>query len=461
MFQLSPKERITKARVTLIRQHPFFGYLALRLKLVEKKLPECSGGLGVDFKGNLYFEPEKIKEWHEEELLGAVCHEILHIAGEHLFRKGKRDHFLWNIATDIKVNHILKTQGFKLPKNVIIFDEIFGRPVKDLTPEEIYDLIKMHNKARIQAQAPQMGQGNQNQGQGSYDSQDSQGSQGSNNQGASSQGGQSSQDSQGSEGSQDGSSGSEGQEIRETVIEGKVNGKPQKITIREIFDYHGYGEGKKSGKWREKWIKDIVDAHQYAKMQGKLPAGLEGIIDDLLHSPKIDWKSLLWRFIQKVIPQDYTWIRPSKKSWAIETYLPGVQRENIEIVIGLDTSGSISDEEYKEFLSEILGIAKSFENVRFTVMLCDAEIQKVLEDESDVNNLLEELRKRKGYGGTSFIPFFEWISENKPNIALLVVFTDGFGDFPNEEPHYPVIWVLTKEGITPSDVPFGEAIKLE
>ena len=456
MFNLTEREKIVKARVTLIRKHPFFGYLALRLKLVETKLPEYAGGLGVDFKGNLFYEPEKIKELSQEVLLGAVCHEILHIAGEHLFRKGKRDHFLWNIATDIKVNHILKTQGFTIPKKAVYFDEIFGKPVKDLTPEEIYDLIKMHNKARIQAQVPQIGQGQGDQGGGGSQRDDSQGV-------STPQGGsQDSQDSQGgdSQGSQ-GSSGSETQEAREIVIEGEANGKPQKIVIRELFDYHGYGEGKKSGKWKKKWVRDIVDAYQYAKMQGKLPAGLESFIDDLLHSPKIDWKSLLWRFIQKVIPQDYTWIRPSKKSWAIETYLPGVQRENIEIVIGLDTSGSISDEEYKDFLSEILGIAKSFENVRFTVMLCDAEIQKVLEDESDINSLLRELRKRKGYGGTDFRPFFRWISENKPNIALLLVFTDGFGDFPNEAPHYPVIWVLTKESINPRDVPFGDTIKLE
>jgi predicted metal-dependent peptidase len=241
------------------------------------------------------------------------------------------------------------------------------------------------------------------------------------------------------------------------------------------FDKHIYRDGKgKDGKKKgegagnvidipKDWKNILIDACTFARQRGNLPAGMERIVGKLLET-YIDWRGLLYRYITSQIPVDYTWARPSKKSYSLGYYLPAVERELIEIKCAVDTSGSIGQDELAEFISEISGIVKSFKNVDLTVIDCDAEVNGVHElKRASVGEIIEKVGKKlKGGGGTSHVPVFDWINKNAPNTKFVICFTDGCTLFPpKSEVKQPVLWVLGGSWRTDKDkIPYGEVIEL-
>lgn len=120
-----------------------------------------------------------------------------------------------------------------------------------------------------------------------------------------------------------------------------------------------------------------------------------------------------------------------------------------------NTSGSIGEEELREFMSELVGIAMSFNNIKITVIVCDCNVYDTFEiTNGDVSDI-----KLKGGGGTSHKPVYKWVRENKPHCKLLVNFTDGYTDFPSNE-SVKTLWILSKNSADENTIPFGEVIKL-
>ena len=188
-----------------------------------------------------------------------------------------------------------------------------------------------------------------------------------------------------------------------------------------------------------------------SKQMGKMPAGLERMIGNLLE-PKINWKALLYRYITNEIPCDMSYSRPSKRSESVGVYLPYVIKENIEIAIAIDSSGSIGTEEITEFMSEIMSISRSFGSINMTVIVCDAKVHDVFDIRNgfDTNDI-----KIRGGGGTDFRPVFSYLEENKPYTKLLIYLTDLMGEFPKST-NIKTLWVV-KSGY--EKTPFGEVIK--
>ncbi len=202
----------------------------------------------------------------------------------------------------------------------------------------------------------------------------------------------------------------------------------------------------------------VENAYKYSKQRGQLPHGIERYFDYLEES-KVDWKTLLRRYVIATIPKDYTYLRPNKKSQMYGVYLPGIKKENIiEVFFAVDTSGSISQDELDQFLAEVIGFAKTFPNNNFYVMSCDAQLYEP-QKFRNVNDLKRNLQISGG-GGTSFIPVFEYIQKNHPRAKLLVYFTDLYGDQDELNPpyHFRTLWVVTENhGQEP---PFGDVIYL-
>ena len=160
-------------------------------------------------------------------------------------------------------------------------------------------------------------------------------------------------------------------------------------------------------------------------------------------------------YITNEIPFDFTYARPSKKSISCGFYMPSTMRENIDVVVAVDTSGSISNKQFSQFISEIITMSKSFTYVRMTLIDCDCTIKGVYEFNGNIEEEIKKINFR-GYGGTDFRPVFKWIKDNKPQCKVLMYLTDGYGDFP-KEPNYTTIWVLTQD----YDVPFGQKVNLD
>jgi predicted metal-dependent peptidase len=227
------------------------------------------------------------------------------------------------------------------------------------------------------------------------------------------------------------------------------------------FDMHKTGEELSPGqkdKLEGEWKQAIASAATHAKMRGLLPVGVDSLIGDIL-DPKISWKQYLLKYVKSSLPYDITFSKPNKKFLSQGIILPGVVKENMDIVIALDTSGSISDTELQDFLTEMKGIARSHNNVKMTVIQADAEVQDVCDITSrSVGELLDF--KLKGRGGTSHKPVFKYIEENIVRCKLLVAFTDGYSDIQDlERPAYNVMWAVTKGGKS-EDMHFGEVIEL-
>lgn len=233
------------------------------------------------------------------------------------------------------------------------------------------------------------------------------------------------------------------------------NGLPNPMDCHFYDDGTGQGQGTSDdpfvqpGQEQLDAPKMIKDAASFAKGQGKMPAGMARLFKDLLE-PKMNWKDLLRKYIVSVMPQDWTYTRPSKRAGACGYYMPSLTKETVEIVVGVDSSGSISDSEYYQFLSEIYAMTRAVANLKATVIVCDAEIHDVVEINNTFNPAMDV--KGRGYGGTSCQPVFDWIhNEMQENIKLLIYLTDGYIDEPREtnyESGYPVLWIVTPRGAT-------------
>jgi len=178
---------------------------------------------------------------------------------------------------------------------------------------------------------------------------------------------------------------------------------------------------------------------------GKAPLGIERLIEDLVE-PQINWLEYLPQLIVRHMPYDYTYSRPSKKSIAAGYYLPSVLKSGIKGVVVIDTSGSMSMEDLRDGLSQIIGIFREVPNAELTIYSCDAMLYEAqtITSEYDLNTL-----QLKGGGGTDFRPMFQKIQEGGDDVDLLIYITDGYGEYPTPDminPNMTVIWVITRDG---------------
>jgi len=375
---MNAEERLRKARIQLNYTNPFFAYLTLHLKFKKlNTIPSCA----VDRDGNFYYNENFIEKLQDEEIKGVLCHEVLHLALEHFIRQTQRDKNIWNIATDIVVNNLLLLNDFFLPDGV-------------LKPENNEITIAFKKIKNIDKKCAEE----------IYD------------------------------------------EIY-TPLKKRID-EMKKLT-KKLLDKHIFaGKGKnlrrgdrKGKNGKKNWKKILVEASTMAKQRGKLPVGVERLIDNLLN-PKLNWKSLLHKYITSEIPFDYTWKRPHRKSVVIGIYQPSVKRELLNVTVAIDTSGSISEKELKSFLSEVISLAKSFSQIKMKFVTHDAEIQDVYEF---TNGNIKKIMNIKihGGGGTSHKPVFELAEKEKTK--LLICFTDAYSDIEEIQSNIKTIFVVSSD----------------
>jgi predicted metal-dependent peptidase len=220
----------------------------------------------------------------------------------------------------------------------------------------------------------------------------------------------------------------------------------------ELWGKDGDGQDEKDGNIEQDWREKIASAAMVARQKGKLPGGIQDLVQEILQ-PKLDWKAILRDMVTSVAKTDFRWNPPNKKHLHRGFVLPGVTGEEIRIAAAIDTSGSISEHNLAEFLGEIEGICQSYENYTLYLYAADAAIQAQWE----LHQMDQIPRKMPGRGGTDFCPVFEDLSDGRKEFSVLVYLTDLCGTFPQKAPNFPVIWVST----TSDKVPFGTVILLE
>ena len=328
-----------------------------------------------------YYNSEFVNNLPLKQLEFLVGHEVLHAVYDHMGRRGNRDPKLWNIADDYCVNWDLVEQRVGDKIPVALYDSKY----KGMSAEEVYDdLYENADKINID-------------------------------------------------------------ELMKRLLDEHLDGDEK----------DGDGEGNKEGNGRPRLsdaekkeirdeIKEAVLASAQASGAGNIPGGVKRMIKDLTE-PVMDWRELLQQQIESTIKSDFTWARPSRRAWHMDAVMPGMKPgEQIDVVIGIDTSGSITDQDLKVFLSEIQGIMEAYDEYRITVMGWDTEVHNVATFTSDN---LEDIASFEPGGGGGTDPHCVWnyLQENDIEPKKLIMFTDFcfFGWSPEEVEQYcDTVWII-------------------
>ncbi len=195
-----------------------------------------------------------------------------------------------------------------------------------------------------------------------------------------------------------------------------------------------------------------------AQSAGKLPSAIAELVERMRRS-KVDWRDVFNRFIGGDQPDDYTFRKPNKKVWYTQgIYTPSIDKIGVgDVVVAVDTSGSVSTAELQQFLGELNNITDDHKPRSVTVITCDADIKSVVRyEQGDIIDTIE----CNGRGGTRVEPVFRYIRENDLSVDNMVYLTDmGIWDFPDNTPDYPVLWVSTDPQC--NDAPFGETTRIQ
>lgn len=196
---------------------------------------------------------------------------------------------------------------------------------------------------------------------------------------------------------------------------------------------------------------EIAQAAQAAKAQGKMPAALAKIIADLI-DPGTPWHEILERYMTSFTRGDYTWSRPNRR-FADIAYLPstGKVAEMGEIVVQVDVSGSISQQELAHYNGHLSRIISQCNPERVHVLYVDTQVCKhqVFEQGEEVS-----LEFYSG-GGTDMEAGFDFIANEGIDPEVFVCLTDGYTDFNvAKAPSYPVLWCISSD----INAPYGENI---
>jgi predicted metal-dependent peptidase len=421
MSTVGVEQKLATARTKLILDRPFLGALVLRLPLVAAERKWCKT-TATDAR-KLYYNAEFIESLSLAETEFMLAHEALHCGLAHFARRENRVKWRWDIACDYAINPLLLGEGLTAP-----FGILYDRGFADMTAEEIYPYLDKK-------------MADQTIDQHVYDAEEDDGDQGE---------GKGDMPSKGDLSTADG-------EVTEkgggSEVKGKTGGRAESDS-----DAGGAKRPRPlSGQQREdlsvQWQQRLAGAAQQAIQAGKLSDSLARLVDHLLQ-PSLPWRMLLSRYLSYIARNDYNYMRPSNRRDGPAIY-PSLRSTEVNIVVVVDTSGSISTAEISEFLSEINAI-KGQLSARISLLACDAELAVdcpwIFEPWEEVS-LPEKLT---GGGGTSFIPAFEWLGQQDMQPDLLVYFTDAEGKFPEQEPAIDVLWLVKGK----NKVPFGARVQL-
>lgn len=214
----------------------------------------------------------------------------------------------------------------------------------------------------------------------------------------------------------------------------------------------GEGSPAEQSQQQAEWRVKVAQAAQAAKMMGKMSAGLQRLVDEVL-APKVDWRDVLNRFLVKAKTDQRSFARFNRRFLPQGIYLPSASGETMgELVFAVDCSGSIDQHTINQFAAEIANVKDDFSPACIHVLYFDSTVSHVesygTDDQLDI--------KPHGGGGTDFAPVFDKINELDIQPVAIVFLTDlccsSFGD----EPSCPVLWVTTDEGTAP----FGEIVSM-
>tara|TARA_A100001035_G_scaffold165538_1_gene131131 strand:- start:5472 stop:6755 length:1284 start_codon:yes stop_codon:yes gene_type:complete len=390
-------DKIIVARVGLLLRHPFFGNMATRLKI--QSCDDWCPTAATDGR-HLYYNTQFFNELTEKQIEFVIAHEILHCAFDHLTRREDRQPTLHNIACDYLVNNLLVREGIgeKVTQIPIIQDFKY----EGWSSEQVYDdLYENCEKINLSDLGELLDEHIDWEDDGS------------------------------DKGNKD---------------KGKTNGK-------------GKGKAPKYSKEELRKIKEEIKEGMMQAAQaagaGNVPGEIARMIKELTE-PKMNWREIIQQQIQSTIKNDYTFSRPSRKGWHVGAILPGMNfEETIDIAIGFDMSGSIGDDQGRDFLSEVKGIMDQYKDFKIKCWCFDTKVYNEQDFSQDSGEELVDY-KLMGGGGTEFMCNWQYMKDNDIQPKKFIMFTDGYpwGQW-GEEDYCETVFVIHGHHDKNFEAPFG------
>lgn len=378
--------------IKTIIDYPFYSMIVSGIPRVESK-KVAKFGIYLQSIPKLYYNPDYINESTLREAQGALVHEILHVLFFHTIRAKGKNPIIWNIASDMVINDRLDSS--LLSGDVITVakaNALFDMKMKcGLSAEEYYELLSKNEMVKERTRK-------------------------------------------------------KGNKIV-IIPEGDINhGRIIEIDEMETFE-NEYSTNIIENENITKGIlkKVIADAKKSA---GEIPSSIIKDIENIYSDPKIKWQIILRRFLngRGRVKYKKTHLRESRR---FEGVMGKRKMIGINVLLAVDTSGSITDEEFSSFMSELRNIQR-ISGANINVVECDDKINSSIPLERYTKR-----NKRRGFEGTDFDPVFRYA--DKCGYEFVVYFTDGFGKV-KEKINQNVLWILTPDGKAPSDT--GTAVNM-
>jgi predicted metal-dependent peptidase len=385
---INVQDKVARTTKTLIFTEPFYGLFLIGINKTYSEQIPTAGVSKHNIGIQLTINPEFYNDLSEDHRYGLIKHELLHIEFGHLLlRDLYSNHKLFNIAADLEINqYILES---KLPTGGLLLSSFpeLDLPTKAGT-KKYYELLE------------------QAQEDGSCPSLD--------------------------------------------ALMNKMDGESEYChSTWNEFDNLSEPDKKLLQKQVEHQLKE--SAEQTVKKCGSIPGEMSDIISRLLHiePAKFDWKGYLRRFVgNSSIVYTKKLRRKYNKRYAAN---PGLKiKFKNHILVGVDTSGSVNNEELKEFFSELTHMHKTGHKI--SVAQCDTSLRTI-----------EEFQPKKdweihGRGGTSFQPVIDHYNEKKGVYTALIYLTDGEAYAPENCPKN-ALWVHSSHCSINEELP-GQKIQL-
>ncbi|MEO0206251.1 MAG: VWA-like domain-containing protein [candidate division WOR-3 bacterium] len=482
---------LTKTRTTLLKEYPFFGYWALQGNIIiHDELPlDCPAM--TDGK-NYYFSKKQYKDYRDDYPV-IFIHEILHNQLDHNRRGDNKIWIVWMLAVDYAINSIIKDKlHLNLPPWVLydkkfaghsaekIYDEILRmipRGLGDMLmlENEIIDILKKFDLDESRDKGPFPGSSIVPFPGGDKESSTDaeKGSSTDAEKGSSTGGDKKSSTGGDKESSTDAEKGSSTGGGTIDLIWSRLANENQ-----QIYDHLKISPSAKiCGRLPDRRRMDPIEMRKIEQMakkmiiraaiferstsRGNTPGDIERYVDGLLE-PKLDLTEVLDIFAYRTGKgmDDYSFSRMKRRE--TELILPGNVGISKHIVIAIDTSGSIGDEQLKRFLSEASTLSGT--TTKITLVCVDAAVYEPLEiaEYEDLYEAVTSNKALRGGGGTDFRGFFDFLNTFSEPTNGVIFFTDGDAFYPDQEkqPNFPVLWIITERRNLDAP-PFGETYYLD
>ena len=435
--------RLMKARSRLGSRAPGYAAVVFGLPFVET---HRTNTMATDGKC-IYFNRTFVQRSTDDELLAVLFHEGLHVSLGHHLRRGNIDPTLWNMAADYASNLIVQQARLALPDGALLDQKYQG-----LTAEQIARLLKQKQPDQPgQPQPPQGGDEGEGEGQGGSGANDET---------------DDDQD-QDDDGEGQGQGGDDADDGEDDAPSGAPDNFDQPGEIWDAVDDAGERLGGDDLAEAEETLRrDIIVAAAAEKAAGSGTITLDDGVVEAAKAAAVDWVEALADFLNRAYAGEPTLAKPARRHLWEGNYFPSMQGVGGgDLVIAIDTSGSVSQDEAEQFASEIDAIREMVKPDRTCVIYCDSHIQKGRDGQSyDVFDSYEDIEVRAiSGGGTRFDPPFHLVDQEGLEPHAFIYFTDGYAAVDERTADvvdYPVLWATTGVEPTFRGQEFGEVITL-